>query len=1014
MSKWYMMADCVGYAWRYLEQRGLQNASTSQQKRDYSFVVESDEDDESLLGFMKNVEPHKELIPPPAYLSEHRQLQIRRHQNTGRINLGGVSADPQSTGFPRQKQNSEVTMTANAFSDLDAIAEMGAGEDPDSQSQISGQNTPCLPSFNGGDCTQNLSQIGSNQSTKDFEQRIGKINQISGMQQQNTLLQLSPLEQQRMSLYRQQQQKLLAGVNSYRMMQQSQSALPQSGPEVFDFDDSSNFASAISSPSYQSPGGRCRGRGRRGGGNIGDRQLSFSSLDNESTPGSPSDFQGKKRGVSGQRRPRKSRTREISLASDEKLQFSYQHNTFPPSHYQRQQTIPQQQIANVGHLNYNLVFLSFLASNEEEVRSRMMSEYEMALYESSSSDEEMDPPPPPKNLYRESNEREKVSSETQRGGEKAKIQSKHSGSCEPHLEDPSTQQKLSGDFSLAELSNQQISSLNIPSNEKLQKRLVNAHLTSASSSSSTSASVASSPPQRQGEHILPKTSDDSSKDSRKSSKTSLKAAEDLKEIKQEIKMSSKLYSPFVEFLDDGSSQNISIKKELSNEFEDDENKNKGLIQPKQQLNEIKSKNKSHKIKGGETRKLSSSITEDVNNKKTGKIVLKIKPPREGAVHLPTTKNSTNSSSSPSSSSSSSISTSTNICQTFQQAMEQQPIARLSSSAAPPSKFKQQQKGGIKRLAIDEIIENVKLKKVKKEEKNNQTQQQLQQQKQQPNNNSCLKLTKENVNKQKEGGSTNNNVLSQPPFPSLKNFKIPKVVEAEPSSSSSSQQPLSQQQQIHISSLKTEQQNQRNFSSGEGKINKYSDSSISTSSSSSSSFGGKYGEKKGITWDKTQQQQQNINNYLPQHVRQQKSQKPNKHSINDIKIKKFTGGPQNYERRGPPLPPSSNSSINRNNQQQQSFQQQKQYSIPSTQRDSTTIPSNQPSNFNQNWQQQTSNSFSPQRNWTSSINQSSISSSNSGRSQHQTNVLRYEVNLHQQNARNSPQIDDDGLQIVDED
>lgn len=112
------MASCVGYAWRYLEQRAAQNSTAQPPKREYSFVVESDEDDESLLGFMKNVEIHKELIPPPAYLSDHRQLQIRRNQIAGRINVGGVSSDPHSTGLPRQKQNTDVAMTANAFSDL--------------------------------------------------------------------------------------------------------------------------------------------------------------------------------------------------------------------------------------------------------------------------------------------------------------------------------------------------------------------------------------------------------------------------------------------------------------------------------------------------------------------------------------------------------------------------------------------------------------------------------------------------------------------------------------------------------------------------------------------------------------------------------------------------------------------------------------------------------------------------------------------------------------------------------
>uniref|UniRef100_A0A914MX07 Uncharacterized protein n=1 Tax=Meloidogyne incognita TaxID=6306 RepID=A0A914MX07_MELIC len=316
------MASFVGYAWRYLEQRAAQNSTAQPPKREYSFVVESDED-ESLLGFMKNVEIHKELIPPPTYLSDHRQLQIRRNQIAGRINVGGVSSDPHSTGLPRQKQNTDVAMTANAFSDLDAIAEMGAGaDDQDSQSQISGQNTPCLPHFNN-DCPQIMSQQPQavNQSTKDFDQRLSRINQISGIQQQNSLLQLSPLEQQRMSAFRQQQQKLLAGVSSYRMMV---AVVVVEEDVVVEM--------------------------------LGDRQHSFSSLETESTPASPSDFlaSGKKRGVSGQRKQRKPRTREIALASDEKLAFSYQPVPFQAPPYQRQQSVLQQQVSMSGHLNYNI------------------------------------------------------------------------------------------------------------------------------------------------------------------------------------------------------------------------------------------------------------------------------------------------------------------------------------------------------------------------------------------------------------------------------------------------------------------------------------------------------------------------------------------------------------------------------------------------------------------------------------------------------------------------------------
>jgi len=59
-------------------------------------------------------------------------------------------------------------------------------------------------------------------------------------------------------------------------------------------------------------------------------------------------------GVSGQRKPRKSRTREIALASDEKLAFSYQPVPFQAPPYQRQQSVLQQQVSMSGHLNYNI------------------------------------------------------------------------------------------------------------------------------------------------------------------------------------------------------------------------------------------------------------------------------------------------------------------------------------------------------------------------------------------------------------------------------------------------------------------------------------------------------------------------------------------------------------------------------------------------------------------------------------------------------------------------------------
>jgi hypothetical protein len=361
---------------------------------------------------------------------------------------------------------------------------------------------------------------------------------------------------------------------------------------------------------------------------------------------------------------------------------------------------------------------------------------------------------------------------------------------------------------------------------------------------------------------------------------------------------------------------------LSTEIKDDDNnKNKILPTKSNEIKLNKNSNKNQKIKaeGEEARKWSNTstttITEDnLNGKKTGKIVLKIKPPKDGMINLQQTTKYNNSSSSPSSSSSSSISTSINICQTFQQAIEsqqqtsQQPVARLSSSGAPPSKLKQQtlqhqqNKSGIKRTAIDDIIENVKFKKAKKEGKNSLSPPTQQQRLSSISSNiKSLKENKKNNTNLQQKEMSSSSVVKQTTFPNLKNFKvilklnkifkqffkIPKVVEAEPTPSS--------QQQQQIPSLKTEQQTLKNFSGGDGKINKHLDSSTP----SSSSYGGgdfinsnsrRYGgEKKSLSgWDKT-------SNYLPQHVRQQKNQKPSngKHPYNDSnRNKKFGGGPPN--------------------------------------------------------------------------------------------------------------------------
>lgn len=49
----------VGYAWRYLEIQGKLNAAALKPAPRQTFYIESDEDDDSLLRFTKEIVPHK-------------------------------------------------------------------------------------------------------------------------------------------------------------------------------------------------------------------------------------------------------------------------------------------------------------------------------------------------------------------------------------------------------------------------------------------------------------------------------------------------------------------------------------------------------------------------------------------------------------------------------------------------------------------------------------------------------------------------------------------------------------------------------------------------------------------------------------------------------------------------------------------------------------------------------------------------------------------------------------------
>ena len=178
--------------------------------------------------------------------------------------------------------------------------------------------------------------------------------------------------------------------------------------------------------------------------------------------------------------------------------------------------------------------------------------------------------------------------------------------------------------------------------------------------------------------------------------------------------------------------------------------------------------KNPKVEEGtkESRKKSSA-----GEKKPAKIVLQIKPPREGAVHLPT-KNSSSSSPSSTSSSMSASTSSTTLAQSADQAM-----ARLSGSAAPPSKSKHQQhsgqqKGAVKRAAADAPEEGSKQKKSRKSSPirptgSTSSSSQLK----------ATKLGKDSKTDKKQRGPELPAALSQiapSTFPSLKNFKVKQI------------------------------------------------------------------------------------------------------------------------------------------------------------------------------------------------------------------------------------------------
>ncbi|KAI3409929.1 hypothetical protein GPALN_006299 [Globodera pallida] len=426
------MNSKVGCSWRQLELRGQQNAAKSKQifgalSPPHSFVVERENDGNSLLRFMKVVVPeYRELIPPPCL-----STGFRLNQNRHNARIQGT-AEPIGVTAPRQfRQNSETTMALNAFSDLEAIAEMGAGTD-DAEAQMSESATRpsskltehCSPTVVGNSFLS-LPQQNAAAAAAPCDQRVRteQHNATGGnLEPQHQLAQLSVEQQQQHRhrfgtsvVYRQQQPKLqqqqqplvpMGGMNptTGRMAMDTPPGLRHSAssdvfnfvPDHSPFDGAPNFATVSANP-YQSPTGgitRRRGRGRRAG-NVGDRQPSTSSsVEHEGTPESPSEFGTLRKhrgsGTPGQRRARKPRKPMNIGGFDPQEGIALSRS---PYHSAESHSINMGQLPPLAATSSNYISPQI----EEDIRSKMMTDYEMHFCESS-SDDEMDPPPPPKNL----------------------------------------------------------------------------------------------------------------------------------------------------------------------------------------------------------------------------------------------------------------------------------------------------------------------------------------------------------------------------------------------------------------------------------------------------------------------------------------------------------------------------------------------------------------------------------------------------------------------------------------
>uniref|UniRef100_A0A915CQ95 Mediator complex subunit 1 n=1 Tax=Ditylenchus dipsaci TaxID=166011 RepID=A0A915CQ95_9BILA len=336
----------TGQSWLFVDHKittsTQQIKHTTNKKRQHTFVVLKEQDSNSLLRSIKHVGLVKELIPAPSTLSHTNNTNsfgLPRHLSSGHLPRPQVS----DGGMPRRSTETTQATLNYAFSDLEAIAEMGVADDAESVMSETHSNMSIL------DCSPSASgqqQGGDKSGTRQRRLMQQQQHQQSGQQ--------SNLQNSEVFDFR---------ADNEQGMQHMQVQLDNAWQAVQPV------------PFTPSSSGRRRGRGRKGG-NSGDR---MPSMDVSELPESPEYMIGqtrKSRGAAGtptQRRARKSR-KPSNVGSEQ--------NYMVPGYAGGERPLLQRSFSKQS--------ANYVASPNEDMQMKL----EMEFCYDYSSDEETDPPPP--------------------------------------------------------------------------------------------------------------------------------------------------------------------------------------------------------------------------------------------------------------------------------------------------------------------------------------------------------------------------------------------------------------------------------------------------------------------------------------------------------------------------------------------------------------------------------------------------------------------------------------------